>query len=96
MKRRITWLVVSCLMVAALLLVSCGPTGVEEEEVVTPGEEEVVTPGEEEVVPEGKEMVQDSLGRLVEKPRYGGTFITAMGRDIMAFDEAFMGSGRLR
>ncbi len=38
MKRKIVWLVVSCLMVAALVLASCGPTKVEKEEVV---EEEV-------------------------------------------------------
>ena len=53
MKRRIGWLVLSCLMVAALVLVSCGPAEeeVEEEEAVTPvEEEEVVTPEEEEAV----------------------------------------------
>jgi len=61
--------------------------------VVTPEEEEVVTE-EEVVVTEEKEMVRDSLGRLVEKPRYGGTFITTMGRNIMAFDEAFIGWGQ--
>ena len=86
--RKIVWLVVSCLMVAALLLASCGPAAEEEEEVVvTPEEEEVVTE-EEVVVTEEKEMVRDSLGRLVEKPRYGGTFVLARGDDIWSFDEA--------
>ncbi|MFC1943454.1 ABC transporter substrate-binding protein [Chloroflexota bacterium] len=80
MKKKIVWLVVSCLMVAALLLASCAPAVVEEEKVAPPVKEEVVVPKEEVVVPkeevvtEGKEMVQDSLGRLVEKPRYGGVF----------------------
>ncbi len=36
MKRRIVWLLASCLVVAALLVTSCGGA---EEEVVTPGEE---------------------------------------------------------
>ena len=34
MKKKIIWLVVSCLMVAALVLASCGPAE-EEEEVPT-------------------------------------------------------------
>ena len=42
MKKKIVWLVVSCLMVAALVLTSCAPAVTEEEEVVTE-EEEVVT-----------------------------------------------------
>ncbi|MFC1864697.1 ABC transporter substrate-binding protein [Chloroflexota bacterium] len=73
MKRKIVWLVISCLMVAALLLASCAPAVTEEEEVVK--KEEVVKEEKvvkEEVVVEEKEMVKDSLGRLVEKPQYGG------------------------
>ena len=34
MKKKIIWLVMSCLMVAALVLTSCGPAAVEEEEAV--------------------------------------------------------------
>ena len=86
MKRSIVWLVLSCLMVAALLLISCGPAA-EEEEVVTPGEEEEVVT-EEVVVTEEKEMVRDSLGRLVEKPQYGGVAPIAWGADVLGFDEA--------
>lgn len=33
MKRSIVWLMVNCLVVAALLLASCGPADVEEEEM---------------------------------------------------------------
>ena len=93
MKKRIWWLMVSCLMVAALLLASCGPAAEEEEEeVVPPGEEEMAPPEEEEVVTEEKEMVRDSLGRLVEKPRYGGTLVDVLPYyGIMSFDEAFIG-----
>ena len=53
MKRKVVWLLVSCLMVAALLLASCAPAVTEEEEVVT--EEEVV----EEVVEEEEEPLEE-------------------------------------
>jgi len=36
MKRKIAWLGISWLIVAALVLASCGPTGSEEEEVEVP------------------------------------------------------------
>ena len=38
MKKKSLWLVVSCLMVAALVVTSCGPAAVEEEELATPEE----------------------------------------------------------
>ena len=88
MKKRIIWLV-SCLMVAALLLASCGPAAVEEEEEVVTPEEEVVAE-EEVVVTEEKEMVRDALGRLVEKPQYGGDFTIVSGSDVLGFDECIM------
>ena len=79
MKRKIVWLVLSCLIVVSLVLTSCAPAVVEEGDVVTPGEGEgevaVIEEGEGEVVviaAEGPEMVRDIKGRLVEKPRYGG------------------------
>ena len=92
MTKRIIWLLVSCLMVAALLLASCAAAEVEEEEeeeVVTPEEEEVVAE-EEVVVTEEKEMVRDALGRLVEKPQYGGDFTIVSGSDVLGFDECIM------
>ena len=66
MKRKIAWLLVSCLMVTALVLTSCGPAA-EEEEVAPPPpaeEEEVAPPEEEEVAPP------------VEGPEYGGWITT--------------------
>lgn len=57
MKKKIVWLVVSCLMVAALVLASCAPAVVEEEVVPVEEEEEVV----EEVV------------SAVTEPQHGGT-----------------------
>lgn len=82
MFKRFAWVTISCLVVAALALSSCGPATVEEEEEgktvvgkVTEQtgaavEEEAVV--EEEVGEEGPEMVENAFGRLVEKPKYGG------------------------
>ena len=50
MKRKIIWLVVSCLMALSVVLASCGPA-------VTEEEEEVVTPPAEEEEEEGEEVV---------------------------------------
>ena len=90
MKKKIVWLLVSCLMVLILVLTSCAEAVEEKEEevVAPPAEEEVVT--EEEVIPtEEKETVQDALGRLVEKPRYGGFLIETWGLVPVGFDPAF-------
>ena len=43
MKKRIVWLLLSCLMVVALVLVSCGPSVTEEEEAVVEEEAEPPT-----------------------------------------------------
>ena len=56
MKKKIVWLVVSCLMVTALLLTSCAPAAVEEEaapleEVAPPSIEEEEAASPEEVAP---------------------------------------------
>jgi len=77
MKKRIVWLLVSCLMVAALLLASCAAAEEEEEEVVIPEEEEeVVVVEEEEVVAPGPEV-----------PKYGGVINAPLTADILGFDE---------
>jgi len=87
MKKKTVWLVVSCLMVAALVLASCGPAAEEEEkEIVTPGEEEEVAEGE--VVTVGENMVTNTAGKLVERPRYGGWYRIAITSDIRGFDDA--------
>ena len=77
MTRKTVWLLLSCLMVAALVLASCkaaeapgegktvtGEVEEKEEGVVVEEKEEVVAV-EEEV-----EMVTDSLGRLVAGSRW--------------------------
>jgi len=78
------WLLVSCLIVAAVLMASCAPAAVEEEGKTVTGkvvEKEEAVKEEEEVVTEEKEMVRDSIGRLVEKPEYGGLSTVATTRD---------------
>ena len=97
MKKKIVWLMVSCLMVAALLLASCGPAAEEGEEAVAPPtEEEAALPvEEEEVVPEGAEMVKvrltkldgTTVEKLVEKPRYGGVLKMGWFDEARSFDQ---------
>ncbi len=79
MRKKIMWIMVSCLMVLALVLASCGPAVTEEEE-----EEEVVTEEEEEeevVTEEEEEEPTD------EEPRYGGVLAIALSAEIRGFDE---------
>ena len=94
--KKIFWLMVSCLMVSALVLASCAPAEVEEEEeVITPEEEEVVTPEEE--VTEGEGMVKVTATKIdgttielwKEKPKYGGEFLVARSSDITGFDPVY-------
>ena len=92
MNKKIVWLAISCLMVVTLLVTSCGGAVTDDDEDIN-GEEDVINGGEEEeeeeevVVGEGKDMVMDSLGRLVEKPQYGGTFTFSRTTDVRGFDE---------
>ncbi len=79
MRKKIAWLVVGCLMVGTLALASCGSTVTEEEE------EEVTEEEEEEA--EGPEMVRDALGKLVEKPQYGGEFRPGVSASPWNFDD---------
>ncbi len=66
MKRRIVWLLVSCLMVAALLMASCAPA--EEEMVVTPKVEE-------KRIWRGTKLDGTVVEKVLETPTYGGVFV---------------------
>jgi peptide/nickel transport system substrate-binding protein len=83
MRKKIIWLVVSCLMVLSLVMASCGPA--EEEAEVEVGEEEVEV-GEVEVAEEEEE--EEAVVAGPEVPQYGGTLSVVFGGDIMGFDEA--------
>lgn len=105
MKKTIIWGVISCLMIAALLLASCAPaTPTEEkpspstEEKPAPKtEEKPAAPAEEK--PAKAEMVTLKLTKTdgtvvqktVEKPKYGGVLTMTRGADPVIFDEAFGG-----
>ena len=77
MKKKIVWLVVSCLMAISLIMASCGPAEVEEEEEE---EEVVVEEEEEEIVEEEEEEVVSP-----DKPKYGGSITLAMISDVKDF-----------
>jgi len=98
MKKKIFWMLISCLMVLSLVMSSCGPAeeGEERKEVVGEVNEKegAEVEEEEEVVEEGavveeeeREMVLDpATGEMVEKPRYGGTITQAFTADPYAWD----------
>ena len=69
MKKKLVWLILSCLMVAALVLASCAPAVIEEEE-------EVVIEEEEEVVIEEEE---EEVLLPPEVPKYGGVLTFGLG-----------------
>ncbi len=95
MKKKFVWLIVSCLMVLALVLASCGPAVTEEEEdIVTEEEEEeegVVEEEEEEEVEMVKLTLEKADGtiveKLVEKPKYGGEYTFVRSTTILYFDD---------
>ncbi|MDH5696270.1 MAG: ABC transporter substrate-binding protein, partial [Dehalococcoidia bacterium] len=76
MRKKIVWMLVSCLMVLSLLIASCGPEEEAEEKEV--GKATVVTAEEEE---EEEEVVEAGP----EVPVYGGSLTLAMGLDVNDF-----------
>ena len=82
MKKKIAWILVSCLMVVSLVIASCGPA--EEEAEVEVGEEEVEV---EEVEEEEEEVVEEEEGiRPPDVPKYGGTLYLSPGLPSNQFD----------
>ncbi|MEE8374228.1 MAG: ABC transporter substrate-binding protein, partial [Dehalococcoidia bacterium] len=73
MRKSVPWLVVSCLMVAALVLASCGTADTEEEEVV--GVEEVAATGPDPATTYSREV-----------GKYGGTMRLGMAAEHSTFD----------
>jgi len=96
MKKRIAWVTLSLLIVVALVLSSCQPETVEEEketeevvgQVIEKEAAKVEEEEEKETVTEekGPEMVLDVKGRLVDKPRYGGTLTTRISENAYGWD----------
>ncbi|MBI4188271.1 MAG: ABC transporter substrate-binding protein [Chloroflexi bacterium] len=101
MKKRFIWLVLSVSMTLSLILASCAPAA-----PVAPTTPTVTTPTTPTApttpkpttpapTTPGAEMVKDSLGRLVEKPKYGGTFTYAWSAPPGGLDNAFEGRSSL-
>lgn len=78
MKKQIVWLIVGCLMVAALTLGSCAPAA----------EEPVLTPEEEKVKVTLTKRDGTKVEKMVEKPKYGGVFTPAFHERVVGFDDA--------
>ncbi|MFC1989961.1 ABC transporter substrate-binding protein [Chloroflexota bacterium] len=92
MKKKIVWLVVSCLMVLSLVLSSCAPaatTTPTPTPIPTPTPTPIPTPTPTPTPTPEKEMVKDALGKLVEKPRYGGVAIDVFNQPAAGFDDAY-------
>ncbi|MFC2010857.1 ABC transporter substrate-binding protein [Chloroflexota bacterium] len=103
MKKKIVWLVAGVWMAAALLVISCAPAVIEEEEEkVTPPviEEEVVVVPEEVVISEteanmvkwtGVKLDGTVVEKMVEKPKYGGTYVYSRSTQPTRFDDVPLG-----
>lgn len=87
MKKKIVWLILSCLIALSLVLASCGEAEEEEEEevVIPPGEEEEVKPppGEEEEV---KPPTGGNWWDVFGEPEYGGRLTLRATSDVQSFD----------
>jgi peptide/nickel transport system substrate-binding protein len=82
MKKKIIWILVSCLMVLSLIIASCGPKETEEQAKITEEGGQVITTTEKAK----EEVVQEKEGLLPpDKPKYGGTFSFVFGEP-MGFD----------
>lgn len=80
MKKKIIWMLVSCLMVLSLVIASCAPK--QEAKTETVGQATVVTAGGEEAAPEEEEVVAPGP----EVPKYGGTFSLVAGAPFTTWD----------
>lgn len=72
-KKKLVWLIVSCLMVTALVLASCAPAAVEEKEV-------------KGVVKEPEKKVEEVEEVVEPETKYGGTLTVAMAVAPVSFD----------
>jgi peptide/nickel transport system substrate-binding protein len=86
-KRKIIWMLVSCLMVLSLVIASCGPKVEEEAKVTQQGTGQTVTTGGEEgtINETAKTGAKTEEVTSSDKPQYGGSITLAMNRDVNDF-----------
>jgi len=90
MRSKVVWLLVSCLMVVALVLSSCGPA-VEEKEEGTTVVGQVVEKEDKAVVEEEEEAVGEDVAPADEGPVYGGRItLCTNAAQIAGFDPAYL------
>jgi len=87
MKSKAVWLILSCLMVTALVLASCGPAEVEEGEGKT-----IVGKVVEKEAPKVEEEEKEVVTAKPTGPQYGGVITLARQTDITYFDEVTGGN----
>jgi ABC-type transport system substrate-binding protein len=93
MLKKVGWLLFSLLLISAMLLASCEKSATETTTgtTVTGTTTTTTTTGTTTTTttPTGPEMVKTSIGTMVEKPQYGGTYYTCSAADIYGFDNAY-------
>ena len=87
MKKKIVWILVSCLMVLSLVIASCAPKA---EEAAKEEAAAKVTTKEEATK---KEVTEEAVAPSVEVPQYGGTITLALAGDPMAMFYDLFGLG---
>ena len=83
MKKKIIWIIVSCLMALSLVVASCGTAEVEEEE------EEEMMEEEKEEEEEKKEEEEKEKPVATGVPQYGGQIKCIWTTDALGFDEVY-------
>jgi len=84
MKKRILWILMSGLMALSLVMAACGPAEVEKEEVEAEADMVKVTL---------KKLDGTTITKMVERPKYGGTYTLPSG-DVGNFDAALSAGPR--
>ena len=96
MKNRLWWLFLTLALASAMLLASCGnagtatsPSTTATSTATTSTTTTTTATTTTTTTTAGEELVKDSLGRMITKPQYGGTYTYAVTVDIYGFDNAY-------
>jgi len=89
MTRKTLWVLLSLLMALSLVLAACAPAPAPAPTPTPapkPTPTPTPTPAPKPAPAKEKEMVRDTLGKMVEKPGYGGTLILCLSEPIVGLD----------